>query len=762
MNHLHSGSNGVKPANSALRIALFIQSKHNTFDRTSTQAFELLPQQPIEVESIQVREFEQTLALAINLISKGKAVKLYTPHFCVLMLSAFTAAQFKWHPHALLSAFQIDKSLSTQLTYEVEQRAMAQVRGKQYHSEIKKVTYTQLSEVKKYECFCQWIINLMNRTLTTETQSHFWFRSPFKPRIIAMNFYQKMSSPADAQSSCIILTQGTYQVPAKPLVHAERLFFVFAGNVISEIQQALLVLKKALLLADPCLLTLMKDSLSRYLEKGQDKPLALVIQATSIGELNKEIDSAFKALPEVMLLKKHYKTPLGSYFIPTPLHADGLTFVYPGIGTVYDKMISHLHAYFPQLYKKLEHEGDLSAALQSDKIYQDIELKNVSFNNTSKVSNLDKLIHIRQSSADEKGMNLVEQAISGVGCSYVFTKLLTDVFELEPKFAMGYSMGEIAMWTCLGVWKNPYEMIEETAATQLFTSMVSGNMHAVRQAWGLSENGSGSQNDIDEERVQKEDIHEDRVQWSSYLLRKPSCELNEMIKDFPRVYLAIDQGETCIISGCDESCKAFIAALGTKAITSSGVSALHTDPAMLVHKEVYDLYLRPINGFKQDILAPAGLITDSMAFRRVDPTQITFISSQLKNGIHYHHNPFCEKKIAKSVADNLCFPLDFPKHLKNARRHGAKLFVEVGADKQNTTLINRINRKDKCEDKYDAVEANNASKDDIQTLLHLITRLICHRVPMNLACFISSIERAIAADPKVAARTSPTVRVQQR
>ncbi|WP_299495385.1 PfaB family protein [uncultured Shewanella sp.] len=759
VNNLDDGS--LKPSKKALRIALFIQANDVRDAKKQRLPVEEANFKALSMDIRCVVAFEQDLDSAIQAVCCGNGVKLIMPEYTLIMLPALKAAKLKLHPHALLSAFQW-QSVQRGRAYQVlEQQAIKQVRGETHHSDIKSVSYDDLNSEQKCLQFCQWVINLMNRTLVTETQSHFWFRAPYKPRMVAMNFGFSEDNlttlPEIQQQSCIILTQGTYQTPAKSLIHSEQLFFIFNGHNQSELQQALVRLTQSLAIDDVCVLTLMAENLRTYVNIGQGSFFSVVLQATSISGLKQEIDNVFKAIPKVIAAKGRYRTPSGSCFFAKPLTDVGLTFVYPGVGTVFDKMLSQLHEYFPELYQTLEGEGDLRDILQSEKIYQDIELNELSFEEKKKESQWDKLISIRRSSADEKGMSLAEQAISGVGSSYLLTKLLTREFDITPRFAMGYSMGEVSMWACLGVWKNPYEMVEDTFTTGLFSSMVSGRLDAVRKAWGLKDEGQFNQvvankeNDpqsvnCDSKAHERDELHQDKVCWGSFLLRKPAKEINAIIDNYPRVYLAINQGETCIISGCEESCKALISALGTKAMTSSGVSAMHTGPAMLVHQETYDFYLRPLNDFSQRpfLYDQPHHVSTKTSNDTVDPTQITFISSQLKRGIHYKHNPFCGKTIAKSVADNLCYPLDFPKHVENARRLGANLFLEVGADKQNTILINRINQADSVDDKCDAMAVNSRAVDDVKGLLNIIAQLISHRVPLSLKVLQRSVGTLLA------------------
>src|SRR5690606_9169872 len=111
----------------------------------------------------------------------------------------------------------------------------------------------------------------------------------------------------------------------------------------------------------------LKSWFERY---NANAPLALVLMAASIEDLKLEATAMLAAL-ENDAVRHHgqaFKTPAGSCFTAKPLGDAGLTFVYPGVGTVYANMFNNLHEYFPALYHQLEREGDLSAMLQSPQI----------------------------------------------------------------------------------------------------------------------------------------------------------------------------------------------------------------------------------------------------------------------------------------------------------------------------------------------------------------------------------------------------------
>lgn len=405
-------------------------------------------------------------------------------------------------------------------------------------------------------------------------------------------------------------------------------------------------------------------------------PLALVLMAASIDDLKLEAKAMLTALENDAIRHhgQHFKTPAGSCFTAKPLGDAGLTFVYPGVGTVYANMFNNLHEYFPALYHQLEREGDLSAMLQSPQIYAE---------------------NIKTAA----GMSLSQQAISGVGASYLFTKLLTQVFNIKPKMALGYSMGEAAMWASLDVWQTPHAMINATENSDIFNHAISGELTAVRRAWQLAD--------------------DEAIVWNSFVVRADSHEIKALLPEFPRAYLAITQGDTCVIAGCEASCKALLAKLGKRGIAANRVTAMHTAPAMLVHGQVQDFYTQALQAAAQDL-------------------PIRFISAaQTAPVIVDSHS------IGRAIADTFCSPLDFSALIQNATEQGARLFVEVGADRQTSTLIDKISHahagQSTVNEATAAIACNPKGADAITSLLKCLAQLISHRVPLSLAPLIQPL-----------------------
>ena len=526
------------------------------------------------------------------------------------------------------------------------------------------------------------LLNMVNaissRSLPSHSlPNHYWFTEPNKARVAALTF-----SDDNQKATSLILTQATGLQEPKPLLSSERLMFVVSGNEQAELVSQLISLREELKCvsdsadSELAIASLMHSNLSHFQSVQHNAGLGanIVIQAASIEAALQEITALENALPKVMADNSQYKTPAGSCFSPMPQSKGGVAFVYPGVGTVYPGMLREFHHHFPQLFARLEREGNLKEMLQADKTYAE----------------------------DSQEMSLSELAIAGVGSSYLLTQLLCDEFKVQPDFALGYSKGEASMWASLNVWKNPHALIEMTQTSPIFTTAISGELTAVRQDWQL--NGDES------------------IQWNSFVVRSDAQAIEALLPEFPRAYLAIIQGDTCVLAGCESTCRALLKKLGKRGIAANRVTAMHTTPALSQHSQVREFYTQPL--------------FDEL------PKHIRFISAAgLPTGAPINID---SDSIALSIADTFCSTLDFTALIQSARQQGARLFVEVGADRQTSTLIDKINRSDNVADQYCTIASNAKGGDDVVTLIKCIGQLITHQIPLSVEPLIQGLEQQIS------------------
>ncbi|MEZ8620356.1 PfaB family protein [Vibrio splendidus] len=662
------------PTNKAmpLRIALLAQPAN-----AAELSADLLSSFPEMVSVVVDGNFNQALNRAIETVNQGTAVKLcldsHSPS--LLMLSALNAAQNKIHPHANLAGFtealNLGNGESVQLALDMSRRPASNLSHQQQ--------YSVLSASQQFDELLNMVNAISSRSLPSYSfPSHYWFTEPNKARVAALTF-----SEENQKSTSLILTQATGLREPKPLLSSERLMFVVSGNDQAELVSQLTSLREELKCVNEsadrelAIASVMHSNLSHFqsVQHNVDLGANIVIQAASIEAALQEITAIENALPKVMGDNSHYKTPAGSCFSPKPQSKGGVAFVYPGVGTVYPGMLREFHHHFPQLFARLEREGNLKEMLQAEKTYAE----------------------------DSQEMSLSELAIAGVGSSYLLSQLLCDEFKVQPDFALGYSKGEASMWASLNVWKNPHALIEMTQTSPIFTTAISGELTAVRQDWQL--NGDES------------------IQWNSFVVRSDAQAIETLLPEFPRAYLAIIQGDTCVLAGCESTCRALLKKLGKRGIAANRVTAMHTTPALSQHSQVQEFYTQPL--------------FDEL------PKHIRFISaSGLPTGAPINID---SDSIALSIADTFCSTLDFTALIQSARQQGARLFVEVGADRQTSTLIDKINRSDNVADQYCTIASNAKGGDDVVTLIKCIGQLITHQIPLSVEPLIQGLEQQITA-----------------
>ncbi|MEZ8512968.1 PfaB family protein [Vibrio splendidus] len=659
------------PTNKAmpLRIALLAQPEN-----AAELSADLFPSFPEMITVVVDGNFNQALAQAIEAVNQDSVVKLCLDHHSpsLLMLSALNAAQNKIHPHAYLASFaDAATEDSIQLALDIARRPATDLSHQQQ--------YSALSASQQFDEFLNMVNAISSRSLPSDSlPNHYWFTEPNKARVAALTF-----SEENQKSTSLILTQATGLQEPKPLLSSERLMFVVSGYDQAELVSQLTSLRVDLQCVNEAadselaIATLMHSNLSHFqsIQHNAGRGANIVIQAASIDAAIQEITALENALPKVMADNSHYKTPAGSCFSPMPQSKGGVAFVYPGVGTVYPGMLREFHHHFPQLFARLEREGNLKEMLQADKTYAE----------------------------NSQEMSLSELAIAGVGSSYLLTQLLCDEFKVQPDFALGYSKGEASMWASLNVWKNPHALIEMTQTSPIFTTAISGELTAVRQDWQL--NGDES------------------IQWNSFVVRSDAQAIEALLPEFPRAYLAIIQGDTCVLAGCESTCRALLKKLGKRGIAANRVTAMHTTPALSQHSQVREFYTQPL--------------FDEL------PKHIRFISAAgLPTGAPINID---SDSIALSIADTFCSTLDFTALIQSARQQGARLFVEVGADRQTSTLIDKINRSDNVADQYCTIASNAKGGDDVVTLIKCIGQLITHQIPLSVEPLIQGLEQQITA-----------------
>ena len=411
---------------------------------------------------------------------------------------------------------------------------------------------------------------------------------------------------------------------------------------------------------------------------GRDATELIAESELLLGQLQKITPLA--ELPELELI-----TPNGSVFCAKPLSPARLCFVYPGVGTAYHGMLGALKQAFPNSY------ADFEAAATAENVALSTLLPPA----------LSSVAEAAPSPAPT--MTLAEQAVAGVGASVLLTQILRREFKLRPAFAIGYSMGEAAMFAANGVWDKPFALVKPTLESRIFSEQISGALTAVRQEWQLDAR--------------------DAICWNSFLLRIDADSITPLLQNpaYSRVYLAIRQGPSCVLAGDEAQCRALIKSLGKRGVAANRVTAMHTPAALRVKPELTAFYDRSLSG---ELEQPQPVYISAGSEQPLKPARLE------------------RQQIAETIATCFSQPLDVESLLQRARKHGAQLFLEVGADSQTSSIIQAMAGKQLSSDiKAFGCDRKHSGAADNKALLKALARLISHRVPLATAALYPQLAR---------------------
>ncbi len=708
---------GVKPAESAaekpLRLALCLVEEEQSLAPKLRAAL-----RTIAFDSNQVPDWPWLVAE----VKAGASLSLVQPSKQrLLLLSAVDAAQARLHPQALLQALSHGAHKPQQLLKQAWQQAK--------RPEVEERDTLFLEQPLQLEQLC-----LQLEAFAKRRQVQKMAGLPFQGKSLALVF----SSPAMAlilsqgtalsgscdktalSSSCVsglafgkestsgLCSQGApWLLPLTLIANPKTL--------LSEAQTALQQAKSRLSQS------MSADALARWLtdelktleqsfsgtapEGGEYYSLALIGRDAAeliaesellLGQLRKITSLA--EVPELELI-----TPNGSVFCAQPLGPARLCFVYPGVGTAYHGMLGALKQAFPKSY------ADFEAAATAENValctLLPTALSDISYTSALSDASKETTLSDKEEATPSPAptMTLAEQAVAGVGASVLLTQILRREFKLRPAFAIGYSMGEAAMFAANGVWDKPFALVKPTLESRIFSEQISGALTAVRQEWQLDAR--------------------DAICWNSFLLRIDADSITPLLQNpaYSRVYLAIRQGPSCVLAGDEAQCRALIKSLGKRGVAANRVTAMHTPAALRVKPELTAFYDRPLSG---ELEQPQPVYISAGSEQPLKPARLE------------------RKPIAETIATCFSQPLNVESLLQRARKHGAQLFLEVGADSQTSSIIQAMAGKQLSSDiKAFGCDRKHSGAADNKALLKALARLISHRVPLATAALYPQLAR---------------------
>jgi PfaB family protein len=220
---------------------------------------------------------------------------------------------------------------------------------------------------------------------------------------------------------------------------------------------------------------------------------------------------------------------------------------------------------------------------------------------------------------------------------------LVQEWGIQPKAALGYSLGESVSLFALRAWTGRDEMLRRMHASSLFTSDLAGPYDAARRTWQLD---GGT-----------------RIEWLTGVVSCPAAQVRTALQGRRHVYLLIanSPGEA-IIGGERQAVQELVQALGCSFVPVPGVTVAHCEVVRSVAQEYRALHLLPTS-------APAGIRYYSGAARKA--YEVTADSA------------------ADAVLAQALHSLDFPALIEQAYADGIRVFLEMGPGASCTRMIAR-------------------------------------------------------------------------
>ncbi|MEO1376449.1 MAG: PfaB family protein [Cyanobacteria bacterium J06635_10] len=403
----------------------------------------------------------------------------------------------------------------------------------------------------------------------------------------------------------------------------------------------------------------------------------LAILARNNKELAKESEAAIKGINNAFNNGEEWQTPLGSYFTAKPLGKRGeVAFVYPAAVNSYLGIGRNLFRLFPQL--------------QDDIILQNLD---------SRVNYVESLVYPRSlNKLSSRQLEALEKQLlddsaamfeNEIVVARLLSQILRDNFQVKPKFAFGYSLGEISMMPAIGVWNQFKQGSNSLNSSTLFAGdRLSGAKNAVREFWQLPSKEESPDNNF----------------WCNYVLIATPSQVRESLAGENRVYLTqINTPEEVVIAGFPGSCERVIEKLGCNAFRAPFDHVIHCEAMASEHEEMKSVNSLPVIENRENLIVYSAS---------------EYAPIKLESEI-----------IAEGIAKGLCKQLDFPRLVNQVYNDGAKIFIETGAGSVCSRWIDKIlNDKE-----HMTISLNRRGVDDHISIVKALAKLLSHQVDLDLS-----------------------------
>ena len=405
---------------------------------------------------------------------------------------------------------------------------------------------------------------------------------------------------------------------------------------------------------------------------------ALALVGHDRDELLNELSFAGDGVAKAFEQGHPWSTPRGSYFTAQPLGGEGVAFVYPGAFNSYLNLGRDLLQHFPELHESLANFISNPGRAVADRLLYPRSL-----------------YPLNEATLSERAVALASNPIalieSGMTFAMLYTRLIRDTFGVQPRSALGYSLGEISMLWAAGVWNSGDTISEAWHRSPLFKTRLFGPKEAVREYWNLE--------------TEEDDF------WGSYILKAPVEQVREQLAQEDRVYLTIvNLPNEVVIAGDATGCRRVIDALGCPQLRVPFDAVIHNVAMHAEYETFVKLHTHPIH----------------------HQPNVTFYSAA-----GYEPLTLESAAMARAIATMSCQPVDFPRLVHTAYAGGARIFVELGPLGTCSRWIRRILRGKE----HAVVSINRSNADDFKGILAVLALLLSHRVPVNLLPLIQPVEQ---------------------
>ncbi|MGV0024446.1 PfaB family protein [Phormidesmis priestleyi] len=453
--------------------------------------------------------------------------------------------------------------------------------------------------------------------------------------------------------------------------------FPLAGNDRDSILHQLDILEQTLD-QSPSLITASGKAFETFRAQSNSTYTAAIV-GQSKEDIRRELDRARSGIAKAFEQNGEWKTPLGSYFTANPLGKEGsVAFVYPGAFTSYIGMGRESSRLFPNLFDKLALFG--TTKTQQQQSHQ---------SNQALYPRSLEALSVRQLETLELQMigDANNMLTAGTLSTMIATAMLKDHFQVQPKIAFGYSLGEVSMMFSLNVWTSSESLAHGADDSPLFQTRLSGPKNAVREHWGLPPSQETASDDF----------------WSTYVVMTDVDRVLEALKQIDRVYLThINTPTEVVVAGDARNCQQMIDRLQCESFRAPANYVLHCEPMRSEYNE-----------FAKWMVLPTQAISDT----------------QLYTAATYENSILDSQRIAHNIADALTKPLNFPRLVDRVYADGARIFIEVGPGGTCSRWI----RETLKQKPHITMPVVTRGVEDAVSIVRLLAKLVSHQVPVDLS-----------------------------